>query len=55
VIAVTAGCVVCGARFTRHVLTAHEAAVVAQRGQCDGCYARQEQAARDWIDEGGEA
>ena len=61
-ISVTAGCLICGTRFTRHVLTAQDAALVALGGQCDPCYDRQE-LARERVgddrhgdnDEGGEA
>lgn len=60
-ITVTAGCMICGRRFTRHVLTAQDAALVALGGQCDACYDWQELArAHDedavWPEEhGGEA
>jgi len=63
-ITVTAGCSLCGARFTRQVLTAQDAALVALGGQCDACYDQQEMVRvymedapwpNGYRDEGGEA
>ncbi len=53
-ITVTTTCPRCDARFTRHVLTAMDAALVTRAGICDACYEAQERA-REWVDEGGEA
>lgn len=52
-ITVTATCPRCGARFTRHVLTAWDAALVTRAGVCDRCYEAQE-LARDMLANRGE-